>query len=375
MSQALIIAARRTAVAPRGGAFRDVEAADLAAVTIRALLDDMALPPETVDEVILGNALYGGGNPARVAALAAGLPEHVPALTVDTQCCGGLDAIALAAGRIASGDAHVVIAGGVESYSRAPQRIAAPGPDGEPRPYSRPPFTPWPDRDPDMIPAAAILAEELRIGRAAQEDYAAASHAKALRAVPMPEIVSVRGLDRDAFTRQLRPAACARLPVLAGDSMHGVTAATVAVEADAAAAVLVVSQEIARNLGAGRALSIIGASRRGGDPVRPGLAPIAATTTLLNRHGLHAADIAVAEIMEAFAVQAMACIDGIGLDRAYVNKGGGALARGHPIGASGAVLAVRLWHELVEHPGSLGIATIAAAGGLATALVARSSDR
>jgi acetyl-CoA C-acetyltransferase len=374
MSAAFVIAARRTAVAPRDGAFAAVEVAELAAAPMRAVLADTDLAPREVDDVILGNALYGGGNPARVAALLAGLPEETAALTLDTQCCAGLDAVMLAAGRVAAGDAKAIIAGGVESFSRAPIRLRRPmDKDEAPRAYARPPFTPWPARDPDMIEAAAALARALGITRQAQEAFAVASHRKALEhGAADGEIVAVAGLTRDEFTRELTARLCARLPPLAGDPDHAVTAATVAVEADAAAVVLVVAEDMAARLTTARPVRVLGGARRGGDPTMPGLAPIAAARAVLDRHGLAVEAVNVAEIMEAFAAQAIACIDGVGLDVARVNRCGGALARGHPIGASGAVLAVRLWHELQrERAGAVGLAAIAAAGGLGSALVMR----
>lgn len=373
MMAAFVVAARRTAVAPRDGAFRDLDVADLTAPVIAAVLADGGLSPEAVSEVILGNALYGGGNPARLAALAAGLPEGVPALTVDSQCCAGLDAVLLAADRIAAGAADAVIAGGVESFSRAPMRLARPRrPGEEPRAYQRPPFAPWRERDPDMIPAAAALAAFCGYARSGQEAFAVESHRKALCASSgSREIVNLAGLSRDAFTRSLGASMCARLPLLAGDPTHGVTAATAAVEADAAAVMLVVNERIAaRSVAVGRPLLLLGGARVGGDPGMPGLAPVRASLAALARHGLAPDRLDAAEIMEAFAAQALACIDRIGLDPLRVNRSGGALARGHPIGASGAVLAVRLWHELQqERQPAKGLAAIAAAGGLGSALL------
>jgi acetyl-CoA C-acetyltransferase len=374
MSRAFLIAARRLAVTPRGGALAGFEAHELAAGPIRAVLDDVGVLAAQVDEVILGNALYGGGNPARLAALAAGMPETIPAMTLDTQCCAGLDAILAAATRVQAGEADLIVAGGVESYSRAPMRIRpAKGPDDEPRPYDHPAFTPWPDQDPDMIPAAAALAEELGIRRTDQEAFAVASHAKALSAQQVDEIVPLGGVTRDAFTRRLTPALCRRLPVLAGGPMHGITAATIAVEADSAAVVLVASEPTARQVGRTVA-EIVGGVRVGGDPSRPGLALVPAVRRLLDRHGVAIPELSRVEMMEAFAVQAMAGIVSLGLDATLVNCGGGALARGHPIGASGAILAVRLWHDMVRsrHSG-FGLAAIAAAGGLGSALLLRAS--
>lgn len=369
---AWIIAARRTPVAPINGAFRDIEPHELGARVIRALIIDAEIPPQEIDAVIFGNALYGGGNPARMAALAAELPQNVGALSVDTQCCAGLDAIALAAAQIESGACDAIIAGGVESYSRAPMRYRRPkARDEAPMLYERPPFTPWPHNDPDMLDAAAELARMRKDSRSAQDDYAIASHACALSAPPTSrEIVPIGGLSRDAFTRRLTPPLCARLPVLAGDELHGINAATIAVEADAAAAVLVVSEDVARRCKTAMPVRIKGSVSMGGDPAMPGLAPVAATQKLLARLDLKPADITAAEIMEAFAAQAMACRDLTGLRPDQVNRGGGALARGHPIGASGAILIVRLWHDMQKaQPSQHGLAMIAAAGGLGSAMV------
>ncbi len=366
---AYLIAARRTAVAPRDGAFRAIEAHDLAASVIGAVLADAEIAPHDIEDVIFGNALYGGGNPARMAALAAGLPDNIPALTIDTQCCAGLDAVLLAAARIEAGEADIILAGGVESFSRSPMRFVRPrGPDETPREYKRPPFAPFAMRDPDMIEAAAALAKELGISRSAQEAFAVESHRKAAN-LAGSEIVTVENLARDAFTRALDAKLCARLPVVAGEAEYGVTAATIAVEADAAAAVLVVSEKIAKR--AKFAARILSGSRRGGEPERPGLAPIGAARVLLDRHGVTAAALTSAEIMEAFAVQAIACANGLGLDHQIINPGGGALARGHPIGASGAILCVRLFENKKAAPksGFLGLAAIAAAGGIGSALL------
>lgn len=372
MSVAWIVAARRTAVAPRHGAFKAVEADQLGAAPIRAVLADAGIAPDAIDDVIFGNALYGGGNPARLAALRAGLPDQVPALTLDSQCCGGLDAVMLAAERIMGGHADAIIAGGVESFSRAPLRARRPRHAGEtPQPYERPPFAPWPERDPDMIDAAAALAERWAISRPRQDEFAIASHRKALQhPAGAAEIAPLAGLSQDAFPRRLNPAVCARLTPLAGDAAFGVTRATVAVQADAAAALLVVSEPMARRLGARRPVRIVAMTRRGGDPAMPGVAPIAAVNCLLQAQQVAPQQIAVAEIMEAFAAQAIACVDGIGVPALALNRGGGAIARGHPIGASGAILAVRLWHEMQSEPaGALGLAAIAAAGGLGSALL------
>lgn len=350
---ARLIAARRTAVVPRGGAFARLKVEDLAAPVLRACLADAGIDPADVDEVILSNALGAGGNPARRAALAAGLPETVAGLTTDRQCAGGLDAILLARALVDSGAADVVLAGGVESFSRRPLRFRTDPDGGPPMPYDQAPFTPWPDRDPDMTDAAAMLAARLGISRDRQEAWAAQSHAKALAADLSAEIVSLNGTTRDAFPRALSERLLAKAPVLAGN----ITAATAAVAADAAAVCLVVSDRIAQ----GRGLALLAGATIGGNPEEPGLAPVAAIRRIWAGEPL-----SQAEIMEAYAVQALAVIDGAGLDPAIVNPAGGGLARGHPIGASGAILAVRLFHGLTQ---GRGLAAIAAAGGIGTALL------
>ena len=364
----VILAAKRTAVVPRGGAFARLSIEDLGAPVVVALLKAAGIAPGQVDELICSNALGAGGNPARRVALAAGLPERVAGLSVDRQCAGGLDAILLARALVDSGAAEVVIAGGVESYSRRPLR-ARTDPGGGPAVfYDQAAFTPWPSRDPGMAEAAQALAARLGISRADQDGWAVESHRKAR--VSAGEIVGVAGQERDAFARGLTVAVAARAKVVCGS----ITAANAAVAADAAAFVLVVSDQVAADRSAaGRGMRILAGATLGGDPQEPGLAPVAAIRAVLDRAGVRADQLAVAEVMEAYAVQAMACVTGAGLDVAQVNPGGGALARGHPIGASGAVLAVRLFHELRL---GLGLAAIAAAGGIGTALlVKRESDR
>ncbi|CAN1514241.1 PaaJ Acetyl-CoA acetyltransferase [Paracoccaceae bacterium] len=354
---ARLIAARRTAVVPRGGAFARLRIEDLAAPVLLACLADAGLSVDQVDEVILSNALGAGGNPARRVALAAGLPDRVAGLSIDRQCAGGLDAILLARALVDSGAADVVIAGGAESYSRRPLRYATDPDGGPPVAYNQAPFTPWPDRDPNMGDAAEALAERLGISRTAQEAWAVASHAKSARIEHWPEIVALLGVTADAFPRALTPALLARAPVIRGS----ITTATAAVAADAAALCLVVSDRIA----AGRGLLLVGGATVGGDPEMPGLSPVPAIARIWRREPL-----TMAEVSEAYAVQAIAVVQQAGIDPAIVNPGGGGLARGHPVGASGAVLAVRLFHGLKQ---GRGLAAIAAAGGVGTALLVEAS--
>lgn len=361
MTRAVILAARRSPVAPRNGALADLAPHQLAAPVITQALRDCGIPSDQVDELILSNALGAGGNPARIAALAAGLPPRVAGLSIDRQCVGGLDTLLLADAMIRAGQHQIIVAGGAESYSRRPLRAHTFSDGRAPAFYDQAPFTPWPDKDPDMAEAADHLATALQIDRAAQDAWAIQSHQKA-RASDVPlGIVPVNGLDTDPFTRDLTPRHCARAKRVAGT----VTVANMAVAADAAAFVVLTSDRVAASLGV-KGIDFVGGQTLGGDPSLPGLAPIAAIQKVLQSADLTPKNVSTAEIMEAFAVQAIACQRGASLPEGIVNQHGGALARGHPIGASGAILAVTLFHQLKARPG-YGLAAIAAAGGLGTA--------
>lgn len=377
--RAVIVAARRTPVCPRGGALASLQADELAAPVLSALLADAGLAPDAVDNVLLGNALYGGGNPARLAALRAGLPPSVPALTVDTQCCSGLDAILMGARLIEAGAADCVLAGGTESFSRSPIRMHRPWePNTEPVAYDRPAFAPKPFADPDLADAAAGLAARHGISRASQADFAVHSHEKARNASGMFATRLVRpqpaSPDRDTFTRSLKPETALRAPVLAGDRETGLDAATIACEADGAAAVILMSEHRAERLGL-PGLKIEDGTSTGGNPAEPALVPIGLAGRLLTGNGLEVSAVAVVELMEAYAVQAKVTAEALCIPDERLNPLGGALSRGHPIGASGAILAVQLfehWRTLgkVENAAQfIGMALIAAAGGLASGML------
>lgn len=325
-------------------------------------MQDAGINARDVDELVVSNALGSGGNPARIIALASGLPERVAGLSLDRQCAGGLDALLLADALIRSGQCDLVIAGGCESYSRRPLRYHTFADGRAPEPYDQARFTPWADRDPDMAEAANRLAERLGISREAQDEWAMRSHALAASA-PADEIVEIAGVSKDPFTRKLTDRLCRRAPVICGS----VTAANMSVAADGAAFLVMASPEWAAARGLS-GLPLLGGCTTGGDPELPGLAPVSAINQTLDRLGLSSGDLGAVEIMEAFAAQAIACMEGAGIDPALVNRSGGSLARGHPVGASGAVLAVQLFHRL-RHAEGPGLAAIAAAGGLGTALV------
>lgn len=361
----VIVAARRTGVAPRGGALAAHSLHDLAAPVIQACLTACGIDATQVDELVVGNALGAGGNPARVIALAAGLPERIAGLSLDRQCCSGLDALLIADALIASGNARIVVAGGVESYSQRPQRLRNNPETKRWEAYDQPAFTPWPDRDPNMAEAADALAVSLGIGAEEQDAWAIDSHRKARAASEQlcEEIVPVNGLEVDPFARVLTPALCRRAKRLCGS----ISSANTAVAADAAAFCVLLSEELARELGL-PGVRLVAGKTMGADPDYPGSAPVAAMQHVLKAGQVGARDLRQAEIMEAYAAQAIACIRLTDIDPGVVNTGGGALSRGHPIGASGAILAVRLCSEL-SRSGGHGLAAIAAAGGLGTALL------
>lgn len=365
---AYIIAAARTSVVPCGGAFRDLDYDELAVPPIEHCLAQAGASADQVDELIMSNALGAGGNPARVTVLAAGLPQSVAGLSIDRQCVGGLDAILLATALIESGRAEMVLAGGSESYSLRPERSFRSRWSAAPSPRHQARFTPWTDIDPDMAVAANALAEKMGISADRQNNWAIDSHEKARAAdrstseISNPVAIHV---ENDPFTRRLTPKICARAPKIAGT----INAANTSVAADGAAFVLVVSDSVRKLLGPGFALRIVDGMTLGGDPELPGIAPVEAIRTVLARNDLEVLSITALELMEAYAVQAIVCAQEAGLDTGRINQGGGSLARGHPVGASGTILAVRLFHDLQRNEG-IGLAAIAAAGGLGTALLA-----
>lgn len=368
----VIVAARRTPIGTAGRSLAAVPAPDLAAPVLTRLARDV--PGLPVGEVVLGNCTGPGGNVARVAALTAGLPVEVPAMTLDRQCGSGLAAIEVATALVRSAPG-LVLAGGVESASTSPWRYWPPRGDDPPRRFDRAPFAPEALGDPDMGLAADLLAEERGIDRARQDAYAARSHARAARTRDAggfaEEIVPVAGLAVDERVRaglteerlaRLRPAFRPGGTVTAGNAC-GVN--------DAAAAVALVDADTHRRLGV-PGLQVLATASAGVHPTRPGLGLVPAVHSALERASVSLDEIDVVELNEAFAGQLLACCDDLGLDPARVCAEGGALALGHPWGASGAVLAVRLFSQLVRRgAGTTGLAGIAVGGGQGVAMVVR----
>ena len=354
---AFIVAAARSLIAPKDGALKHLSLHALAAPVLRALGGAQQRSP---DLVILGNALAAGGNPARRCSLAA-FGETVPAITVDSQCCAGLDAIGLAGSLIRSGAAERIVAGGVESFSQAPLRARRTS-EG-PAFYTQAEFTPWPDRERAVLSLAQSFAERQKISRSAQEAYAIKSHAKAI------DHQLKNNTRADPFTRALNKNICRRFPALFKDSPYAITAALVAPRADAAAALLLVDRRQRQQFS--YAVELLAHIQVAANPDEPALGGLVAGQRLLS--GLSAKErrqIRCLEIMESFAAQAIHTEAGLGFGPQISNAFGGLLAMGHPIGASGAVLVGNLFFRLQSEPkGSLGLAVIPSAGGLGSALL------
>ena len=376
----VIVAARRTPIATAGHGLAQRPAERLAAPVLSALLADLGVESDQVADVLLGNTMGPGGNLARVAALAAGLGTRVPGVTVDRQCGSGLEAVTLAASQVRARRGDLYLAGGVESASTAPIRAWRPTTEGEePRVYERAPFAPPPYADPEMGEAADLVAREAGVSRARQDAYAARSHARAIAAAEAKafadELVPLDGLDHDERPRagldvrrlsRLRPAF---VPETEGGT---VTAGNSCGVNDGAAAVAVVSERVRAQHG-WPGLRLLDWECAGSDPARPGLGPVPAVRALLARHDLGLDDVGAIEFVEAFAGQVLACADALDLDPARICPEGGALALGHPWGASGAVLLVRLFSRMVRADGpALGLAAVAIGGGMGlAALVTR----
>ncbi|NVK30695.1 MAG: thiolase family protein [Gammaproteobacteria bacterium] len=353
----VIVAATRSAVVPVHGAFKSLDAPSLGAEILRALLADKPTPK--IDHLVIGNALYGGGNPARLMALMAGI--HCPAQTVDMQCASGLSAIGLGAAMIQSGQANWVVAGGVESASTRPLRAY---PTSPPTFYDRPRFSPG--RDPDMPQTAAELAAECGYTNEAQWDYAIESHRRSQHAANQRhDITAINGIDQDPATRELQRRLCARTPSLAEHQGYRVDSSTTALSADAAALVLMTRRsQLPPNLPP-NVLQIEAFSSAQGDAE----CPPAALNQAVHQLGLLPSQYDDIELMEAFAAQAMFNRQQLQLPNDKTNRQGGALARGHPIGASGAILVASQFHRLNFN--QLGLCAIASGGGLGVAMAVR----
>jgi acetyl-CoA C-acetyltransferase len=388
MTSVVIVSAVRTAVGKFGGGLAGQSAVNLGAIVIREALARAQVDPVRVDEVIMGQVLAAGcgQNPARQASLGAGVPEHVPAMTINKVCGSGLKAVALAAQAIAAGDAEVIVAGGQESMSQAPHVL--PGSrDG------------WRMGDVQAVDSmirdglwdafnqyhmgmtAENVARRHGITREHQDRFAVASQNKAEAAQKAgrfrDEIVPVRipqrkgdpvVFEQDEFVRHGATLASMSglKPAFAKDG--SVTAANASGINDGAAAVLVMSEARAAALGLEPLARIRAYASAGLDPAYMGLGPVPASRRCLERAGWTAGDLDLLEINEAFAAQACAVNQEMGWDPDRINVNGGAIAIGHPIGASGCRILVTLLHELRRRGAQRGLASLCIGGGMGIAL-------
>lgn len=359
-----VVAARRTPIGTAGHGLATLTAADLAAALLPVVLDDAGLAASAVGDVVLGNCTGPGGDVARYAALRAGLGDGVPGLTVDRQCGSGLAAVAVGAALIADGVGPIVLAGGVESASTS----SRPG---------RAPFSPPEVGDPEMGEAADHVARLRGVSRERQDAYALRSHTRAVATAAAggfdAELVPVGGLTRDQRPRpgmtgerlaRMRPMFTPDGTATAGNSC-GIN--------DGAAVLALLTDDDRRARGL-PGLRILASATAGISPTTPGLGLVPAVRAALGRVGVDLDDVAVIELNEAFAGQLLACCDDLELEPERVCVEGGAIALGHPWGASGAMLLVRLFSQLVraERHGELGLAAIAVGGGQGVAMVVES---
>jgi len=378
MSDAFIVDAVRTPVGKRGGGLAAVHPADLGAAVLSALVERTGIDPAAVEDVVLGCVDTVGpqaGDIARTAWLAAGLPDHVPGTTVDRQCGSSQQAVHFAAQAVLSGTADVVIAGGVQNMSAVPISYAMTAGQalGFPDPFrgSAGWLQRYGDQEISQFRSAEMIAEKWNISREDMERFAVTSHERALRAAAEGrfdrEIVPAFGLAADEPPRQPDWAKIRSLPTLVDGGR--LTASVSSSIADAAAALLVVSDNGLRTHGLTPRARIHHLSVRGADPVWMLTAPIPATAHALAKAGMPLADIDLVEINEAFASVVLAWAAESGADLERVNVNGGAIALGHPLGATGARLMTTLLHELERTGGRYGLQTMCEGGGQANVTI------
>ncbi len=390
MSEAFLVGGVRTAVGRYGGMLSGVRPDDLAALVVAEAVSRAGVDPATIDEIILGGANQAGEdnrNVARMSALLAGLPDDIPGFTVNRLCASGLTAITLAAQAVRAGDADIVIAGGVESMSRAPWVMAKPE-----KAFSRPGDSfdtsiGWRFTNPRMAArdkatfSMPETAEEVaRVDGISRDDadaFALASHERALAAIAAgrfdAEIVPVttakgevtvdEGPRADTNLEQL-----AKLrPVVAGGSV--VTAGNSSSLNDGASAIVVASAEAVERYGLVPRARVVAGASVGIAPEIMGLGPVPATQKALAKAGLQIDALGSIELNEAFATQSLACIRRLGLDASLVNADGGAIALGHPLGSSGSRLIVTLLGRMEREGARHGLATMCVGVGQGSALI------
>ena len=383
MKEVVIVNGARTPIGRFGGAFKDMRGSDLGAIAIAAALTRSGVAPEMVDEVILGTVLQAAetGYTARRAMLAAGIPASVPAMTVNRACSSGLESINLAVLSIMTGESEVVVAGGAESMSQAPYLMTGHRFDG-PRlgdvtlTDSLVMGLTCPINDYHMGVTAENVAEQFDVSRTSQDELAVMSHARAVAAQEagyfdtqiVPVSVPQRRGDPVIVTRDEQPRpgttveSLAKLPtVFKRDGT--VTAGNAAGINDAAAAVVVMSAEKAKALGLTPRLRWVGRGVSGVDPSVMGIGPVPSTRKVLRKLGLMLDDIDQIELNEAFAAQALYVIRELGMDIEKTNVNGSGISLGHAVGATGAIMVVKLMEEMARRDQQRGLVTMCVGGG------------
>jgi acetyl-CoA C-acetyltransferase len=388
MEDIVIVSAVRTAVGKFGGSLAKIPATELGAIVIKEALARAKVDPSQVGEVIMGQVLAAGAgqNPARQALLKAGLPKEVPGLTINAVCGSGLKAVMLAAQAVAWGDAEIVVAGGQENMSAAPHVLMG-SRDGQR-------MGDWKMQDTMIVDGlwdvynqyhmgvtAENVAKEHNIDRGAQDALALGSQQKAAAAQEAgkfkDEIVAVNipqkkgdpiKFDSDEFINKKTSAEALAGLRPAFDKAGSVTAGNASGLNDGAAAVVVMSAKKAKELGLKPLATIRAFGTSGLDPKTMGMGPVPATRKALQRAGWKAEDVNLFELNEAFAAQACAVNKELGIDPAKVNVNGGAIAIGHPIGASGARILVTLLHEMQRREARKGVAALCIGGGMGVSL-------
>jgi 3-oxoadipyl-CoA thiolase len=371
MSRPVVLAAVRTPVGRYGGALAEIRPDDLAATAIAAAVERSGVDPGEIEDVYFGGANQAGEdnrNVARMAALLAGLPESVAGVTLNRLCASGLSAVVSACHAIRAGDGDLFVAGGVESMTRAPLVMAKPAQGfarGNQTVYDTTLGWRFPNpRMEEMFPLESMgetgenVAERWNVSREEQDQFALRSQQRWAAADFSHELVPVNGVELDEHPRpdtsleklgSLRPAFREGGTVTAGNS-SGLN--------DGAAALVIASEEKARELDAEPLGAFVGSAVAGVDPRVMGIGPIPAVRKLLERTGISVDDLDLVELNEAFASQSLVVIRELGLDPEKVNVNGGAIAIGHPLGMSGARLVVTLLHELKRRDGRYGLATL-----------------
>ena len=388
MREVVIVAATRTAIGSFQGSLANVPATELGAAVIKQLLAQTGLDGAQVDEVLLGQVLTAGAgqNPARQTVIKAGLPHTVPAMTINKVCGSGLKALHLATQAIRCGDADVIIAGGQENMSQSPYVMPA-ARTGMRMGHGKLIDTMIQDglwdafNDYHMGITAENLVDKYGISREEQDAFAAASQAKAAAAIEAgrfndeitPILIPSRKGEPVSFATDEQPRAgttaesLAKLkPAFKKDG--SVTAGNASTLNDGAAAVLLMSAYKAKELGLPVLARIAGYANAGVDPAIMGIGPVCATQRALAKAGWQLADLDLIEANEAFAAQALAVGKELGWDASKVNVNGGAIALGHPIGASGCRILVSLLHEMIKRDAKKGLATLCIGGGQGVAL-------